>query len=437
MKQFLTYLLEQDLNDLKDQIIQNIKSTTNPKILRKINKFFELDEKGYKKADEFIIDYLMNRCGYNKKITTNIKIQIKHCGAFGLCKKLFEPIVNNDSKDFNFLTSDKLIHGNDLFKLIKDYARSVLKGDSQYDEIDDEFDELIKLIADFDIGGKVATGKMEFLTSMFLKDLNIKNQAGQDKVVCDINSKQYGFEYKISGGRITGNKEESKPLSSKVITDKFREIIEKELRNNKETDSEKNKNQSSSTIRSNNNEENYDVDLEEKITSYINLIQKQDNLFRNGEENKGGIKLEKVLDPLFEFGLTEKRINEIVLDCLISQLPNLKINNDEYTYLLDKYPIAIDKCISNTGTNNFKQIFLILHLCNYWQAEKWDYLLLFEKPDKKDLTGKYHVINAPSENNLIKSMDQNIDGKAFSSAFPAYGSGTNSQNQAPMIKYKK
>ena len=58
---------------------------------------------------------------------------------------------------------------------------------------------------------------------------------------------------------------------------------------------------------------------------------------------------------------------------------------------------------------------------------------LFDSPEN----GNYYVINAPKSGDLIKSMDENVQKYAYSDANPAYGSGTNSQNHAPMIKYKK
>ena len=60
-------------------------------------------------------------------------------------------------------------------------------------------------------------------------------------------------------------------------------------------------------------------------------------------------------------------------------------------------------------------------------------MILFDSPEN----GNYYVINAPKSGDLIKSMDEHVQKYAYSDANPAYGSGTTSQNHAPMIKYKK
>ena len=171
------------------------------------------------------------------------------------------------------------------------------------------------------------------------------------------------------------------------------------------------------------------------MREYLEKLSKTENIFRNAKGNE----IEKILNPIFNFNISEDKFNKIILDSLLSQVPKMKekITDEERKYLLDNYPVAIKNEISEEGKHNFKHIFLILGLCNYWNAEQWDYLILFEKPDKKECTGKYKIIAAPNKENLIKTMDNNIKGKCYSGAYPCYGNGTNAQNHAPMIKYLK
>ena len=435
MKHLIEYFFESDnLKDLKDKIIDKVEHSSSEKVLKKVNKFFELTEEEYETVNTSIKTYFSERCGYNEKISKTLRQKIKHYGGYKLFGELFGYIVNDDSK-VKYFTSEKLLNGNDIFDEITDYAKSALKDD---DELTEDFRELLKDIADFDIGGKVATGKMEFLSSMFLKDLNKKNNAGEGKVVCDINTQKYGFEYKTSGARIAGNKEESKPKSPEEINTTFINLILNEfLDDSKETDTQKNKNQYSSSLRLNKDldKELEAAEIEKDLREYLEKLSKTENIFRNAKGNE----IEKILNTIFDFNISENKFNEIILDSLLSQVPKMKekITNEERKYLLDNYPVAIKKEISEEGKHNFKHIFLILGLCNYWNAEQWDYLVLFEKPDKKECTGKYKIITAPNKENLIKTMDNNIKGKCYSGAYPCYGNGTNSQNHAPMIKYLK
>lgn len=435
MKTLLQLFLEsEDLEDLKDQIINNVKNSNNQKILKKVNKFFELSDDEYKTVKSNIQEYFANHCGWKVKISENIRQKIKVHSATKLIYKLLEEIKDESSKNEHFLTAEKIIHGSNLYDLINEYTKSVIKNDKSFkNNFDQEaFDKLLKDIGSFTLGGKVATGAMEFLSVMFLKDLNPQNKKGQDKVVCDINTKKYGLEYKASGARIVGNKEESKPLSPQEIDKKFIELIKKEFDSSKETDTQKNKNQASSTIRSNGNlDDELEKALKDKdVVDFINKLSQRDNLFRNGNPKKNGIQLSSVLEPFIEFGIDENKLNNIVLESFLAQVPRLKCDDSSKKYLIEKYPF-IQKGKSNN--NNLRHIFLILGLCNYWLAEQWDYMILFDSPEN----GNYYVINAPKSGDLIKSMDEHVQKYAYSDANPAYGSGTNSQNHAPMIKYKK
>jgi len=434
MKHLIDYFFESDLEDLKDKIVDKVQDSTNIKVLKKVNKLFELTAEEYEVVKTNIKDYFNNRCGWNTKISENIRQKIKNYGATKLFGKLFDELKDDSSKNEHFLTGEKIIKGSNLYKLIYEYTESVVKNDEKLknDFDKDAFDKLLEDIGSFTLGGKVATGAMEFLSAMFLKDLNPKNAKGEGKVVCDINTKNYGFEYKASGARIAGNKEESKPLSPEIIDKTFIKLISNEFSNSHDTDTEKNKNQASSTIRTN---ALLDKDLDNALkdkdaVDFIDKLSKRNNLFRNGNPKKNGIQLSSVLEPLIELGINENKLNNIVLDSFLSQVPNLECDDTSKKYLIDKYPI-IEKGKANN--NNLRHVFLVLGLCNYWSAEKWDYMILFDNPKN----GNYYVIPAPKQGNLIKSMDENITDKAYSDANPAYGSGTNAQNHAPMIKYKK
>ena len=431
------YILEQELEDLKTQIKKNVDKTNNEELLTKINNYFDLSETEYNDVNE----YFSKRCGYNEKISSTLRQKIKHYGFYKLFGELFKSIKNNN-KNIKYFTSESLINGSNIFDEIKNFALSVLensKNKNKTNNISANFEKLLKDIANFDIGGKVATGKMEFLSSMFLNDLNPSNNPGETK--CDINTEKYGFEYKTSGARITGNNEQAKPLSPEEINKTFINLIYLHfIDDSKETDTQKNKNQYSSTIRLNKDleKELEKAEIEKTLRDYIEKLYKTENIFRNAKGNE----IEKILNPIFEFNITEEKLNSIIITSLLAQVPNLNITSKEFNYLLKTYPIADNKQITENGKANFKHIFLLLGLCNYWSAEKWNYLILFEKPDKKECTGNYKVIKQPDKSNLIISMDNNIHDennnlKCYSGAYPCYGPGTNNQNHAPMIKYKK
>jgi len=406
MRHLIDLFFEDNIKNLKDKIIDKVHNSTNIKVLKKVNKLFELSPEEYENVKNNIKNYFSNHCGWNEKISENIRQKIKNYGATKLFGKLFEDIKNESSKNNKNLTANKIINGSNLYNLINEYTKSVIEDDENLkNDFDQEaFDKLLKDIGRFTLNGKVATGAMEFLTIMFLKDLNSKNNKREGKVVCDINTKDYGFEYKASGARIAGNKEESKPLSPQEIDKKFIELIKKEFDLSKETDTQK--------------------------KDFINKLSQRDNLFRNGNPNKNGIQLSSVLEPFIEFGIDENKLNNIVLESFLAQVPRLNCDDSSKKYLIKKYPF-IKNGKSNNG--NLRHIFLILGLCNYWYTEQWDYMILFDSPQ----TGDYYVIDAPKSGNLIKSMDENIENKAYSDANPAYGEHTTSQNHAPMIKYKK
>lgn len=443
MKRLLEYILESDnIDNLKKRIIDHIQNSSNEKILKKVNKILKLSNRNPENNLENRVDikkYFMDRCGFTEKISTTLIQKIHYYDCYELFEYIFYNIINDDTiKNDKVLTGDLLRHNSNIYKLIIDYVKSIIDNDEEIknDFDEEDFKDLLKNIAEFTLGGKVATGAFEFLSVMFLKDLNPKNSKGSDqKVVCDINTEQYAFEYKADGARIAGNKEESKPLSPKVIDETFIELITEEFDKFKETDTQKNKNQASVTIRYNNNSDN-DLDQALKdndVFSFISKLSERNNLFRNGDENNKnnkGIKLSSVLEPLIEFGLNEDKLNNIVLTSFLSQVPNVKCNDSSRKYLLKKYPIIENKKANNS---NLRRIFLILGLCNYWLAERWNYLILFE--DAKKGTGNYHVIEEPNENNMIESIDKEIEKRAYSGANPCYGNGTTDQNYAPMIKY--
>lgn len=428
------YFFESDIESLKKTIKNNVDSTKNIKILKKVNKCFELSEQEYADVKKSILDYFNNHCGWNKKIAENIRQKIKIYGATKLFGKIIKDMNNESSNNKYVLTGEKIINGSNLYDLIRKYVYSIVDNDDDLknDFDKEEFDRLLEDIGGFTLGGKVATGAFEFLSAIFLKDLNPKNGKGNNKEVCDINTKDYGLEYKASGARIGGNKEESKPLSPQKIDEKFIELIKKEVETTKEIDTQKNKDQYSSAIRSHGNlDKDLEQALKEKdVNDFIESLAKRDNLFRNGDPKYGGIQLSSVLEPLISFGIIEERLNYIVIDSLLAQVPNLECDNSTKKYLIDKYPIIKEGKSNNT---NLRNIFLILGLCNYWNAEKWNYLILFDTIENSN----YYVIDAPKSNNLIKSIDENIKNKAYSNANPAFGKGTNSQNHEPMIKYKK
>lgn len=433
MKKLEEYFFESEIDDLKTKIVKKLKDSNDIKVLKKVNKLFELTADEYEVVKNNIKDYFKNHCGWNEKISENIRQKIKNYGAIKLFGKIINDIKDSSSENKNFLTGDKLKNGTNIYSLINDYVKSVVDNDeSMKNDFDVEaFDKMIKDIAGFTLGGKVATGAFEFLSAIFLQDLNPKNTKGEGKVVCDINTKKYGFEYKATGARIAGNKEESKPLSPQVIDKTFINLLYKEF-DSKETDTQNNKHQMSSAIRINGD---LDKDLAKALKDYdaidfINKLSKIDNLFRNGDPKRGGIQLSNVLEPLLEFGISEDKLNEIVVDSLLSQVPNLKCDDSSKKYLIDNYPIVKQ---GKSNNENLRHIFLVLGLCNYWSAEQWDFMLLFDSID----TGDYYVINQPNSSDIIKSMDANIKNKAYSSANPAYGKGTNAQNHAPQIKYIK
>lgn len=406
-KETIIHSIEQTNDENKLHIVSSIMKTENKKLLMKVGSFFELDAEEYETTISYIRSYFTDRCGFTKSIVDNLMQKIKHYGMLKLCRILFVEIEGDS--DYEFLTVNSLLSNDNIFDLIKKYTKSVIckSNEYTYKDIEEEFDAFIKSIANFNIGGKVATGKMEFLTIMFLKDLNLKNTPSLGFGLCDINAKNCGLEYKISGARIQGNLEQSKPFSFEKSNKHFIRLVTERLSNNSEAE------------------------------QFLNELSTMNNIFRNSTDKEVGQNTKEVLEKIYELGISSFDINEMIIDSLNEQFKIKFITNDDKRYIIENYPVIHEN--KHINLDNLKTIWLVLHLCNYWKAERWDWLVLFDKDSNNEMTGKYVLIEKPDETDIVKSMNRNMNksNKVYSASFPCYGKGTNDQNQSPMIKYKK
>lgn len=410
MKRLLEYIFESNIEELKQQIIDKIKNyqeSDNKDLLYIINKKLNIKKSDFDKWTKEIGDYLSNR-GL-KKNANDIIQKIKHYNCLDICYNAFNKINNDNSLVF---TSDKILSNEEkepeIFNLINKYVYSVNPNinDSDYDK--KEFKSLLDDLANYTPkGSKTTIGKMEILCSMFLQDLNSNNNASDGFPTCDINCNKNRLEFKISGGRITGNTDQSKPRSPEILTEIFYKYINEIPDNN------------------------------EEINEKINKFEGKNHLFEKIDNIK---QIKKLVD---ENLIKPNIINEIIIKTFLCQLPNLtnKINNeyninkDLVDKLIKKYEIINNKEIS---IDKLKELFLILHLANYQLSEKWTHLILFEN-NHSLITGKYKIINAPNSDSpidIIKSfIDQIHDLDITCNTLPRYGGGSNIQNWAPTIIY--
>ena len=401
MKRIIDYINE-NINDLKDQIKTAIDNIDDENFLKKIQKSIKIaNADDYNNYKDIITKYLTDKCGIDKKSIVTIfdKIKINHC--VDVFKSIVELLSNEDkSKLKKPLTSENLKVDDNIFEIIETFIKDNANDEFEYDE---DVENLLKDIAVTTSSIQPIAGEFEFLSRIFLTDLNIKNNSSGNRTKCDINTENYCFEYKVEGGRIKGNKNNAKQKNAKAINDTCKELTLKEASEDKLND-----------------------ELKKTISDFEYIFQNEKNI-------------SSYLEICNELGFEPNKANEIIIKSFISQIPENSIDitdNDIHE--------LIKKCNFNPfgKRNNIKDavkdittLWLALNMIFYQSIENFDYMIVFD--DNK--SGDYISIDFTNDknNNIVKMWNTINDKHIYCNAKPGYSAGATDNNSAPTIFFKK
>lgn len=462
MKRLIEYIIENNIENLRSSIINSINNIEDEKTLDTVNSVANTKNKAllnkiYKQVsvtdDDFgtysnNIKTFLNSRNIKGSVCKNIIQKIKYYVSSKEIDQVIQSF-NKKSSDIKYINSvDLLTHDltpHNIFDQIEEFVTSIKNFN-----YDDEFRDFCKDLSNYSLGDKVAIGKYEYLLKLFINDyINDSNIKG------DVTTSKGGFEVKAPGGRLQGNKTDTKLKDASILTETCTNmtlnILDDILGNTyKPSDSQKYRNkyyvlglQSYKDI--NNNFDNYDVD--DDTNDAINNLVGLNNIFGNNANITKYIDIFLQIFKNVDDETLNKIFKEIIITTFMSQLYNTNLDSKDNKTIYDKL-INSDHLNFNLKNKdkkvvNYKEcsekienIWLFLGLLHYRLTEGFNYLIVF------DNDGYYMTVNLSNEKELLDTIYNIIFSdkpiiKCCYNVFPTKTKGSNDQNNAPAIELTK
>lgn len=362
MKQILTYLLEQDLNDLKDQIkdkLDSLDESTLKKIIKIINNM-NFDKKQF---DQKLTEIGLGNCINDLYRLVNDEFSEDESSEF------FKAIIDDKYK----FSPEEFISHNNIYKLIQEKNPNISL-------------ESLQKIAFMPTKANVNKGDFEVLTQIFMRGIK-KENAGHN----DINNDKYEFEYKVSGARICGKGTLESP---KDIYRKFNELLAELLNANDINDLQSGQ---SSLIRQSLSDEELDK-IEAEQDFYDDVVTNMNNYDFLATISSFKTYFEKLL----QHNIPEDTILSILSQSLLKQVKiktpvtsemvnNKTVYNDLYNFMKNHSPFKNN----NIDPQQFRQNVLVFHIYFYWMHHHFDYITLFSRKNLSHKENGQNVTTKP------------------------------------------